>query len=116
MKKKILSLMFCMLMITAIPLAAGTAVDSSDDENDALLGWTILRGFVFNVKKVGNDLHFRAIRLHYTQFTGMEWSTGVVKLKDCSVSDLGPDRMVSLGPLGSFSWLFAVCHGGLNVA
>ena len=86
----------------------------SQDTTDSIFGWTIIRGFVGNIKKQGNDLYFRAIRLHYTEITGMEMSTGIIKLKRCRISDMGPDRQLTFGPLGSFSWIFAVCHGGLT--
>ncbi|MBU1940707.1 MAG: hypothetical protein KKC68_02930, partial [Candidatus Thermoplasmatota archaeon] len=40
-----------------MPLSQGTT--------DSIFGWTIIRGFIGNLKKQGNDLYFRAIRLHY---------------------------------------------------
>jgi hypothetical protein len=44
----------------------------------------------------------------------MEMSTGIIKLKRCRISDMGPDRQLTFGPLGSFTWIFAICHGGLT--
>jgi len=114
MKAKILSILICMLMLATVPLAAG-AIDTEDTETtDSIFGWTIIRGFIGNLKKQGNDLYFRAIRLHYTEVTGMEMSTGIIKLKRCRISDMGPDRQLTFGPLGSFTWIFAICHGGLT--
>ncbi len=86
----------------------------NQQSTDSIFGWTIVRGFVGNLKKQGNDLYFRAIRLHYTEVTGMEMSTGIIKLKRCRISDMGPDRQLTFGPLGSFTWIFAISHGGLT--
>ena len=115
-KRKMLGIFVCMLMLTAIPLAAGMAerVDPEEKATDSVFGWTIIRGFVGNMKKQGNKLYFRAIRLHYTEFTGMETSTGVIRFKRCRISDMGPDRQFTFGPLGSFSWILAICHGGVD--
>ena len=115
MKAKILSILICMLMLATLPLAAGAMNSEQDaDTTDSIFGWTIIRGFIGNLKKQGNDLYFRAIRLHYTEITGMEMSTGIIKLKRCRISDMGPDRQLTFGPLGSFTWIFAICHGGLT--
>jgi hypothetical protein len=81
---------------------------------DSLLGWTFIRGLVGNLKKIGNDLYFRTIRLHYLEFTGMEISMGVLRLKRCRVNDLGYDRQMVIGPLGSLVWIVGFCHGGLT--
>jgi hypothetical protein len=66
------------------------------------------------MKKQGNDLYFRAVRLHYLEITGMEMSTGIIKLKRIRISDMGPDRQLTFGPLGSLTWIFGFCHGGLT--
>jgi hypothetical protein len=115
MKAKILSILICMLMLATLPLAAGAVNSEQDAETtDSVFGWTVIRGFVGNIKKEGNDLYFRAIRLHYSEITGMESSFGVIKFKRCRISDMGPDRMLTFGPLGSLTWIFGLCHGGLT--
>jgi hypothetical protein len=98
--------------ICEIPIKLVTP--TSTETTDSIFGWTIIRGFVGNLKKQGNDLYFRAIRLHYTEITGMEMSTGVIRLKRCRVSDIRFDRHLTFGPLGSFTWIFGYCHGGLT--
>ena len=52
MKKKMMGIFVCVLMLAAVPLAAG-AVDSEQDKDttDSIFGWTIIRGFIGNLKK-----------------------------------------------------------------
>ncbi len=90
------------------------SMPKSKETTDSIFGWTIIRGWVANMKKQGNDLYFRAVRLHYLEITGMEMSTGIIKLKRIRISDMGPDRQLTFGPLGSLTWIFGFCHGGLT--
>jgi hypothetical protein len=77
-------------------------------------GWTIIRGTALNIKEQGNDLVFRAFRLHYTEITGSSFSSGVLRLKKVKISDVGVNRMITLGPFGSFNYIFAICKGGMR--
>ena len=115
MKIKIIGVLVVFILVISIPLAAGVIEEEAKEERpEPLFGWTIIRGLVGNMVKMGNDLYFRAIRLHFTELTGTEMSVGVIKLKRCRVSDLGPDRHLTFGPLGSLTWIFGICHGGLQ--
>ena len=118
MRRKIIGILVCMLMIaTIIPATEALHIRDSDETKsttDSIFGWTIIRGWVANMKKQGNDLYFRAVRLHYTEITGMEMSTGILRIKRIRISDMGPDRQLTFGPLGSLTWIFGLCHGGLT--
>ena len=116
MKIKIISILLCTILLASVPLTLGAQIQANKtcETTDSPFGWTIIRGVIENVKKEGNDLVFRAVRLHYTEITGMELSTGVIKLKRCRISDTGPDRQLTFGPFGSFTWLFSINHGGLT--
>ena len=116
MKVKIISLIICSILLASIPLtlAANNTEKPTCETTDSPFGWTIIRGVIENLKKEGNDLVFRAVRLHYTEITGMEMSTGIIKLKRCRISDMGPDRQLTFGPFGSFTWIFSLNHGGLT--
>jgi hypothetical protein len=116
MKAKIITIFLCTILLASIPLTLGAELNKNTtcETTDSPFGWTIIRGIVQNLKKQGNDLYFRAIRLHYTEITGMEMSTGIIKLKRCMINDLGPDRMLTFGPLGSITWIFSINHGGLT--
>ncbi len=117
MQKKALAVVLCMLLLPTVSIvhAATEPASGGEEEPQSIFGWTIVRGLVFNLQKMGNDLVFRAIRVHYTEITGFEVSTGVVKLKQIAVSDFGPDRRVHMGVLGVFVWLFAICKGDLQI-
>ena len=116
MKEKIIPIFICTILLASIPLTLGSQTTSNNtcEITDSPFGWTIIRGVIENVKKEGNDLYFRAVRLHYTEITGMEMSTGIIKLKRCRISDMGPDRQLTFGPFGSFTWLFSINHGCLT--
>lgn len=111
--KKIMGILLCTLMIATIPMAAGMNTDNEKDTTD-LFGWTVIRGLIFNIKKIGNDLYFRAIRLHATQFTPTEMSMRVHRFERLKISDFGPDRQITFGPLGSFTWIIGLKHGDLK--
>ena len=118
MKTKIVALMMCMLMITIVPLAAGMTIEKEtepEEESEGLFGITIIRGFIANVRQKGTDITFRAIRLHYFTISGMEKITGVIRLKKCTVDDFAFERRWDIGLLGSFSWIFGIVRGGLEV-
>ncbi|MBU0496519.1 MAG: hypothetical protein KKC68_05225 [Candidatus Thermoplasmatota archaeon] len=117
MNKKTLAVVLCMLFLPTVPLVTATTEPIKSEENttDSIFGWTIIRGYVFNLQKMGNDLVFRAIRVHFTEITGLELRSGVIKFKQVAVSDFGPDRRVYMGVLGAFVYLFAICKGGIQI-
>lgn len=99
-------------------IAAGTLAALKGLANIAqgkpAFGWTIVRGTAINVKEQGNSLVFRALRLHYTEITGSSFTTGVLRGKKVTISDVGLNRMITLGPFGSLSYIFAISHGNLQ--
>jgi hypothetical protein len=76
----------------------------------SLSGYTIVRGFVFNIKHTGKTVTFRAIRLHYTKVKLLSTESGVIHLKKCMITS-GPDTQIAMGPFGSVSWIFCVYKG-----
>lgn len=77
-------------------------------------GWTIIRGYVFNLKPKGNNLVFRAVRLHYLTITPFGIDSGVLKQKKYRISSMGRDVQFDVGPTGLFSWIFGVHRGGIK--
>ena len=116
-KRKIIGIFICMLLLTTIPLAAGMAVEKeieTEEEPEGVFGFTIIRGFISNVKQRGTDVTFRAIRLHYLTMTPMEKSVGVLHFEKCRVNSFMFERRWDMGPLGSFSWIFAIVRGEIS--
>jgi hypothetical protein len=115
-KRKILGILICVLMLTTIPLAAGMTVDSEPDDPETTdIGRTIIRGFVFNYKPSGFGHKFFALRIHYIEITGTTRTTGVVIMKQCIV---GRERNIGFnwcGPVGFFGYMFAsTFRGGID--
>lgn len=76
----------------------------------SLSGYTIVRGFVFNIKHTGETVTFCAIRLHYTKVKLLSTESGVIHLKKCTITS-GLDTKIAMGPFGSVSWIFCVYKG-----
>ena len=107
-----------MLVLTSLPtVCARQSFSLHDSSNvEGIFGWTFIRGFVFNVRKVGLDLVFFAVRLRYFTLAPLQTDRGIVRLRFVSVSDFGPDFQVPLGPLGKFCWIIALGHGGIDIS
>lgn len=115
-KRKILGILVCMLMLTTIPLAAGGMNDKSPEpETTELIGRAIVRGFFMNPEYNGNDIEFRAIRIHYTVFTGTETAIGIVRLKKCEVKNGLFSNIHTFGPLNNFGYIIGFYQGGIDI-
>ena len=116
MKKKIIGLLVCMLMLTTIPLAAGITTETEKDPEPTLdVGRVFLKGLLFHKLRKGNVNHAMAIRLFYIEITPTERSFGWVTLNTVVFKDsayLG--RMYEVG-LGLFTYVFGFFEGGLQV-
>jgi len=115
-KRKIIGVLICMLLLTTIPLAAGMTIEKEtepEEEPEGIFGITIIRGFVANVKQRGTDITFRAIRLHYLTISVMEKSIGVLHFEKCRVNNFIFERRWDMGPLGTFSWIFGIVRGDI---
>ena len=114
MKKKIIGLLVCMLMLTTIPLAAGITETENDPEQTSI-GRVFLKGLLFRKLRTGNTNHAMAIRLFYIQITPTERTVGWVTLNTVIFKDsayLG--RMYEVG-LGLFTYVFGFFEGGLEI-
>ena len=85
-KRKILGISICIIMLATIPLTAGMTVDSEPNNPETTdFGRTIIRGIVFNYRPNGLGHKFFALRIHYTEITGVTRTTGIVTMKPVSV-------------------------------
>ncbi len=115
MKKKIIGLLVCMLMLTTIPLAAGITETEKESEPTLDVGRVFLKGLLFHKLRKGNVNHAMAIRLFYIEITPTERSFGWVTLNTVIFKDsayLG--RMYEVG-LGLFTYVFGFFEGGLEI-
>ena len=114
-KRKLIGIFVCAIMLATIPLAAGMTVDEQDDPETTQLGRTILRGFVLNYRNSGFGNKFFALRVHYIEITGTSRTTGVITFRPCEVGKeliLGYRRD---GPVGMFGYMFgATFRGGID--
>ncbi len=117
-KRKILGISICVLMLATIPLAAGMTVNSEpgDPETEATeVGRTIIRGFVFNYRPSGLGHKFFALRVHYTEITGTTRTMGIITMKSASVGKAANIGFNYNGPFGMFGYMLgATFKGGID--
>ncbi len=114
MKKKIIGILICLLMVSTIPLAAGMT-ESEPEKEPTDIGRVFLKGLLFHRLRKGNMNHALAIRLFYIEITPTERTMGWVTLNTVWFKDsvyLG--RMYEVG-LGLFTYVFGFFAGGLEV-
>jgi hypothetical protein len=118
MKKKLLVLVICTILIATIPVAAGS-IDTpikKSSQTQNIFGWVIIRGMVFAWKEYGNEVHARAIRIHYRTWGPGEHVQGVVMGKEIIFKDRFAVDQIWSGPaLGLFRWVFGIYHGEIEV-
>ena len=116
MKRKLLGIFACMLLIAMTPLAAAGVTESEPDPEPTLdVGRVWLRGLLFRCNRIGNDNHALALRLHYIEFTPTERTAGIVMMNRVVFKDsayLG--RMYEVG-FGQFTYVFGFFIGGLEI-
>ena len=116
MKRKILGIFICVLMLATIPLAAGMTVDSEPDDPETIdVGRTIIRGFVFDYRPSGFGHKFFALRIRYVEITSITRTTGVVIMRPVSVGRETSIGFNWCGPVGFFGYMFgATFKGGID--
>lgn len=110
MKRKLIGIVMCTLLLAAIPMAAGMAIPKQEkQEPTGLLDMTILRGFVLfkRVTDNGKTLRCFAIRVHYTTFGLGGLDTGVLKLRPIAIPN-------SLRGMYVRFYLFSIFHGSVT--
>jgi len=115
MKRKIFSLLICILLISTIPLAAGVTENEPEREPGLDVGRVWLRGLVFRCNRWGNVNHALALRLHYIEFTPSERTMGIITMNHVVFRDsayLG--RMYEVG-LGLFTYIVGIFLGGIEI-
>jgi hypothetical protein len=112
-KRKILGIFICVLMLATIPLAAGMTVDSEpNDPETTEIGRTIIRGFVFNYRPNGLGHKFFALRIHYAEITGATRTTGAITMRPVSVGREANIGFNYMGPSGMFGYMLGFTFKG----
>ena len=118
MKKKIIGILVCIMLMAMIPVAAGlncetqtTEIKSISDngpEPEGLLDRTIIRGIVMFPRATRDgDFKFFAIRLHYTTIALGEVKTGSILLRSITLPN------VPNGLIGNF-YILCSFRGNLD--
>ena len=129
-RKKLLGVFACMLMLTMIPFAAGMQetsparesvsvssemADTQPDSEPAGLGRVWLRGILFRCNRRGDVNHALAIRLHYAEITPFERTAGIVTMNRVTFGDSAyAGRMYEIG-FGMFTYVIGFFKGGLEI-
>jgi len=107
MKKKVVGILVCMMLVTMIPGAAGLNYDTDateeetkviyDDEpeTEGLLDKTIIRGVVlFPRSTLGGEFKFFALRIHYTTIYLGGVKKGTIMLRSITLRNV-PNGIIS---------------------
>ena len=115
MKKKIIGIFVCTLLIFTTVLPVVGMAETEKDPESLDVGRVFLKGLLFHRLRKGNVNHALAIRLFYIEFTPTERAIGWVTLNHVVFRDsayLG--RMYEVG-LGLFTYIFGFFLGGLEI-
>jgi len=114
-KKKLLGIFACVLLITMVPLVAGVTESEPDSEPTLDVGRVWLRGLLFRCTRVGNVNHAMALRLHYIEFTPTERTAGAVTMNNVIFKDSAyAGHMYETG-FGMFTYVIGFFEGGLEI-
>ncbi len=113
MKKKVIGILVCMMLMAMIPAAAGLNLDiqetetniicDNDPENEGILDHTMIRGIVMFPRATRNgDFKFFAIRLHYTTIALGGVKTGSILLRSVTLPNIPNGFIGNLYLIGSF--------------
>lgn len=95
-KKKIIGVFICMLMLTTIPLAAGMTTEEKPEPTE-IFERVVLSGIFLRLNRVGDWYHGQTIRLRWYEISPGDRAGGV-----CSF----PDMVVFKEAIGSFYRIF----------
>jgi len=76
---------------------------------------SLIRGTVFNLRKVGNMYHTRALRLHLTELGLLKSSRSVTRLQRISFKNSPFIRTFDIGPLGLTKFIIGIVPGRVDV-
>lgn len=118
MKRKLIGILVCMLLLTTIPLSAGMTTEKEtepDEEPEGIFGLAWVRGWLLNPREVDNYISGRAIRLRYFEFSGLKTNKGIITLKSVNFRAGIFLDIKYIGALGSLAYVQGFVPGGIDV-
>lgn len=118
MKRKLIGILVCVLLLTTIPLAAGITIEKEtepEEEPEGIFGLAWVRGWILNPRETGNRISGRAIRLHFIEFSGLETRRGVVTLRRVNFRAGMFLDITYMGELGSLAYVRGFVPGGIGI-
>jgi len=108
MKRKLIGIFVCMILLTTVPLASGMMIEEeteTEEETEGIFGLSWVRGWIFNPRETGNRISGRAIRLHFIEFSGLDTRRGVVTLRRVNFRAGMFLDIAYIGQLGSLAYV-----------
>jgi len=113
MKKKVIGILVCMMLMAMIPVAAGLNYDTettetkficnNEPEPESILDYTIIRGVVLSPRSTfGGDFRFFAVRIHYITIYLGGIKTGTIILRSITLPSIPNGFVGNFYILGSF--------------
>jgi hypothetical protein len=105
MKKKVIGILVCVMVLAMMPMAAGLGVEkeSSVTGPTQYLDKTLIRGIVlFPRSSIGGDFKFFAVRLHYTTISLGGIKCGTILLRSITLPDIPTGFVGNFYLMGSF--------------
>lgn len=101
MKKKIIGILICSVLLSAIPVVAesNTIIDNIDDvaPTGVIKDRIIMRGLVLNPHtSIGGSFVFFSLRVHYMSFGTQGLKTGIVHLRRLTLPE-APNGIITNG-------------------
>ena len=112
MKKELIGILICMMMLATIPIVAGIQLDTNPTttETTGPFDKTFIRGIILfpRLASGGKEINFLAVRVHYRTISLVETKEGVLKLQRVTI----PNELN--GILGKF-YIFGTFQGELGI-
>jgi len=113
MKKKVIGILVCMMLMAVMPAAAGLNCDTettetkiifnNEPEPEGLLDKTIMRGVVlFPRSTFGGEFRFFALRIHYTTIYMGGIKSGTILLRSITLPSIPNGFIGNFYIIGSF--------------
>jgi len=113
MKKKVIGILVCMMLMAMIPVAAGLNCDTETTETklicnnepgrEGLLDYTIIRGVtLFSRSTFGGEFRFFAVRIHYTTIYIGGVKSGTIILRSITLPSIPNGFIGNFYIMGSF--------------